>query len=237
MKGRVIVNILTPSRLVSKEEGKQFLEKWVALAPQYAPERYGGYEPVRSLFDPENIDAAVSDWDFSFLFTRRKPRMRGTIFMGDNRGTTHGWIKIAFEYKPDLFSLLKQFFMEICTGFEAEFACMQLMPGKEEDLRITTHRLRQGIPDLYWLTLFGKPYVKLFGRERILSSPNAIIEEPKPGMFSIQLSEDISAVATNSDELFQIAQRIKQHLNNNAFFDIELGRDYAYNIPEFQIRL
>lgn len=137
MKGRVIVNILTPSRLVSKEEGNQILEKWVALVPQYAPERYGGYEPIRSLFDPENIDAAVSDWDFSFLVTRRKPKMMGTVFMGNSRGTTHGWINIAFEYQPDLFPLLKQFFMEICTGFEAEFAFMHLMPGKQ-DLTITT---------------------------------------------------------------------------------------------------
>jgi hypothetical protein len=235
MKNRVIVNILTPSRLVSKEEGKQFLEKWVALLPQYAPERYGSYEPVRSLFDPANIDAAVSDWDFSFLVSRRKPRMMGTVFMGNSSGTTHGWINIAFEYKPDLFSSLKQFFMEICTGFESEFAFMHFMPGKL-DLTITTHQLRQGIPDLYWLTLFGKPYVTLFGRERILSSPNAIIEEPKHDLFSIQLSENISAVATNSDELFQTAQRIKQHLNNNAFFDNELGRNYAYNVPDFHLR-
>ena len=235
MKGRVIVNILTPSRLVSKEEGKQILEKWVALVPQYAPERYGSYEPVRSLFDPENIDAAVSDWDFSFLVTRRKPRMMGTVFMGNSRGTTHGWINIAFEYKPDLFPLLRQFFMEICTAFEAEFAYMHLMPGNQ-DLTITTHQLRQGIPGLYWLTLFGKPYVNLFGRERILSSPDAIIEEPARDLFSIQLSEDIRAVATNSDELLQNAQRIKQHLNSNAFFDNELGPDYAYNVPDFHIR-
>ncbi len=234
MKDRVIINILTPSRLVSKNEGKQILEKWVALIPQYAPERYGSYEPIRLAFNPTDIDAAVSEWDFSFLVTRRKPRMMGTIFIGMNRGPTHGWINIAFEYKPDLFASLRQFFMEISIEFEAEFAFMHLIPGNH-DLTITTHQLRQGVPDLYWLTLFGKSYVTLFGRDRLLSISDAIIKEAGHGLCSIQLSEDIRDVANKSDLLFQTGKRIKHHLNNNAFFSSELGLDYAYNVPDFHI--
>lgn len=235
MATRVVINILTPSQLKRKEEGKQILEEWLLLAPQYAPERYGSYQPVRTPFDPANIDAAVSDWDFSFLVTRRKPGMAGTVFTGSSRDRTHGWINIGFEYKPELFPSLRQFFTGICTGFESEFAYMHLVPGNQE-LNITTYELRKGIPDLYWLTLFGKPYVTLFGRERILSSPRAIISEPAPDLFGIQLSEDIREVATNSDELFETAQQIKHHLNNNAFFESELGPDYAYNVPDFHIR-
>lgn len=238
MPAHVVINILTPSKLEEKEEGKQLLQEWCLHAPHYAPERYGGYEPIRTPFDPTNIDAALSEWDFCFLVTRRKPRMTGAIFMGTHkRIPRHGWITMTCAYKPDLFPHLRQFFNAVSTAFEAEFAFMHLTPRNEDlSLSITTHQLRQGIPDLYWLTLFGKPYVTLFGRDRILSSPGAVVEELTRDLFSIQLSEDIRDVARKPDELFETARQIKRHLNNNAFFDRELGLDYPYNIPEFSLR-
>lgn len=237
MSAHVVINILTTSELREKEEGKKLLEEWVLHAPQYAPERYGGYEPIRTPFDPADIDAAVSEWDFSFLVSRRKPKMRGSVFMGNGRGTRHGWIHVACEYKPELFPQLRQFFMKVSTGFEAEFAFMHMSTRKLDlSISITTHQLRQGIPDLYWLTLFGKPYVRLFGSERILSSPNAVVEELTHDLFTIQLSGDIRDITEKPDELFETSRRIKQHLNNNAFFDSELGLDYPYNVPEFHIR-
>src|SRR5690349_21579133 len=36
---------------------------------------------------------------------------------------------------------------------------------------LSTHRLNESLPDLYWLTILGKPYIELFGRDRVLSSP------------------------------------------------------------------
>ena len=204
-------------------------------APGCAPERYGSYEPIRLPFDQLNIDAALAEWDFCFLVKRRKPKMLGAVFMGNSQGTSHGWVNITCEYKPDLFSELMQFFMSISLDFETDFAFMHLVPARHE-LIVTTHQLRQGIPDLYWLTLLGKPYVSLFGRDRILSSPDTIVEEPAPDLFSLRLSDDICDVKNKSDELYQRAQEIKRHLNHNAFFDNELDLDYAYSVPEFQIR-
>jgi len=235
MSALVILNILTPSCLKRKDEGKRILQEWVLRSSHYAPERYGSYEPIRLSFDPLNIDAALAEWDFSFLVTRRKPRMLGTVFMGNSRGTTHGWINIACEYKPELFSELMQFFVKVSVDFETDFAFMHLVPARHE-LTITTHQLRQGIPDLSWLTVFGTPYVSLFGRERIRSSPNAFIEELAHDLFSLRLSDDIRDVGNKPEEFFSRAQEIKRHLNNNAFFENDLALDYVYTVPTFQIQ-
>jgi len=186
------------------------------------------------LFDPANIDAALSEWDFSFIVTRRKPKVLGTVFMGNKSGTSHGWINIAVTYKAELFNQLRRFFIDVSTELTADFAFLHLVPNKQ-DLTITTHQLRQGLPDLYWLTLFGRPYVNLFGRERMLSVPNVVVEEPARDLFSIRLSEDVSDVVSRSDELFELAQQVKQHLNHNAFFDRTLGINHPYTVPEFHI--
>src|SRR6185295_460308 len=62
----------------------------------------------------------------------------------------------------------------------------------EKNLFVVTHRLKKWLPDIYWMTVFGKPYVELFSRERLLSCPAFAVNELDNGSIVIQLTPELT---------------------------------------------
>jgi hypothetical protein len=208
---------------------------WMELLPNYVPERFGNYEPIRLEFTPADIDSVIKYWDWPFLAKRSKPRMLGTIFMNIGKIPVHGSIKIELEWKAAYQDQIIQFFKTVSTQFEAEFGFLDLTI-KDERLNVTTHDLRENIPNVYWATLFGKAYVETFGRDRIRSCPAPYIEELSKDQFYLQLGDALVDVEKRPQELFQARERVKKHLNSNAFFDPELPPGHNYSVPVFNIQ-
>jgi len=101
---------------------------------------------------------------------------------------------------------------------------------------IVGHRIRKNLPDLYWTTVFGQPYVKLFGRGRLLSCPAHSIRELSNGSIFIQLTPSIFDIENDPDGFNKLRDEAKAHLNCNAFYSRELPEDHIYNVPEFTMR-
>jgi hypothetical protein len=95
---------------------------------------------------------------------------------------------------------------------------------------LTTHRLREGLPDVPWAMLFGPPYVELFGRDRLLNTPAAHVEELAGGVY-VQLTASVTDVAVRRESYLSAQQAARQHLDSNAF----LGHTSAdkLRVPEF----
>jgi hypothetical protein len=77
---------------------------------------------------------------------------------------------------------------EIERGAKQEVISFSDRAGtRDPSLFVPSIKLRtKYIPDVYWLTFFGPPYVKLFGRERLLSAPAYKVEELSYGGISLQ---------------------------------------------------
>jgi hypothetical protein len=83
-------------------------------------------------------------------------------------------------------------------------------------LGLPTHCLREGLPDVPWAILFGPPYIELFGRERLLQTPAAHVEELAGGVY-VQLTDSVADVRVRR-ESYLVAQRAARvHLNSSAF--------------------
>lgn len=229
MSRLLCINILTIPSLVSTEQGRELLRLWIDLLPEYLPERFGNYEPLRRVFVPDDVDAILEYWDWPFLVTRTRPRMRGGIFMSRKGKPTHGWIKIELAFKPSHQVALLRFFKAVSVQLKAEFGFMDFI--QRDDLGVTTHDLKVNLPDFYWATVLGKAYVDLFGREKIVSAPASEVEQLSSDLYYLQMSKNLFDVET--DEVAQTRQQIKRHLNSNVFFDPDLGSDHAYSVPEF----
>jgi hypothetical protein len=61
-----------------------------------------------------------------------------------------------------------------------------------------TKTLEQGLPTLYWITLFGPPYVKLFGRARLLQAPVFATRE-HPWGIEVQITDSPPTAAAWAD--------------------------------------
>lgn len=231
----VVLNILTSRSLKSEGEGRRLLRLWTELLPDFVPERFGNYEPLRLEFKPDDIDSALEHWAWPFLAKRRKPRMLGMVFMHIGKIPVHGSIKIELEWKDAYQNEIIQFFKTVSRDFEAEFGLLDLTL-KGEISGVTTHMLRKSVPRIYWATLLGKAYVKMFGRDQIKACPAPFIEELSDDQFYIQLSEELIDVQNKPQEIYHGGERVKKHLNKNAFFDPKLPPGHAYSVPVFNVQ-
>ena len=74
-----------------------------------------------------------------------------------------------------------------------------------------------GLVDIYWMNLFGPPYVEFFGEEKLLTAPCYRRERLPDGGFLILTSP--SPLLHDKPETKKLETALKDHLNNDAFFD------------------
>ncbi|PNK59550.1 hypothetical protein [Psychrobacter sp. FDAARGOS_221] len=93
-----------------------------------------------------------------------------------------------------------------------------------EDIYLTTHDLRHWLDDIYWGTVFGDAYVRLFGMDKILSAPVYKVEQLSDDTVYLQLTENITDSYEKFEEFQKIRQAVKNHLDPMAFYQ----KDKAY---------
>jgi hypothetical protein len=253
MKSKLYINILTNSTLSSKEDGRNLLNIWKDELPSIVPEKFGNYEPLKKDFNPDSLDDALSFWDYPFILRRKRPRMSGSIFMGGGKIPTHGWIHIVSDFSPTYDTEVVNFLKRVAVTFDVEFAFIHLLTTNEFSgdsyttgvfsvksdknmnvLSVTTHELKKNIPDLYWATVLGTSYSRLFGESKLRSVEGLYrLEELNPGQFYIQMSQRLSDLETDFELLSKRRGLVKEYLNSNAFFDPSNPPSHRYSSPVF----
>jgi hypothetical protein len=236
----IYFGVLSPAHIGSRDSGRLVLNTLLETAPEWSPEKYNDFEPVNRLFDPGRLEQALDVWRFNFLWRRKKPAVHGSAWFG---GKIHS--SIYLQIAPRAFAI--DAFFKLLRGLRRHFPLdlAYIHVEHESDCRdrdryrrhvepfiigLTTHRLREGLPDLPWATLFGPPYVELFGRERLLTTPAAYVQELAGGVY-VQLTNSVADVSVRRESYLAAQTAARLHLNSGAF----LG-DTAPNqlrVPEF----
>ena len=249
---QLFINILTPRPLTSVGDSRLVLESWKDLLPTHLPERFGNAEPLRGRFDANSVEKALSAWKWPFIATRNEPRVIATVFMRQGL-PKHAWLSLSFEADHIEQLSAVRFLKGMASRLDADFAQLHLLTkldvatdiesgtvqaldrsGEKWSLSVTTHNLLKGIPDLYWTNIFGRPYVDLFGLERLCSVPAAVVDQVTAEHIYVQLTADIVDVKVDLLEFSKRRSLAKLHLNCNAFFEKEAGLDRTYNVPRFR---
>lgn len=254
MRNRLYINILTNANLISRKEAKKLLEIWIENLKSFIPQKFGNYEPLKNDFDPDNLFSVIDFWDYPFLVKRKTPKMNGSIFMGGGKNPTHGWIHVILEFCQEQQEEVVNFVKKVAVAFDVEFAFIHLLTESEfhdrytngifsvrsgislNTLSVTTHELKKGIPDIYWGTIFGKSYLRLFGESKFNTLPSfALVERLETGQYYVQVSEEISDLETDFHLVSRRRNDIKEHLNSNAFSNPRFGSFHQYSIPHFDL--
>ena len=250
----VFFEILSPLPLNRHEDARKLFQLWAENAFQFLPNRWGLYEPLRHHFSMSSLDEAIRTWEYMFLVKRTvSPKLEATIFVQYGPHRDHSTWKISLknvkDYDQPAFCKLLE-----CSAaaFSADFGFIhkitetEIPRGRangsiafldtaqtETNLYVATRTLSKCVPDVYWTTVFGRPYVELFSRERLLSCPAHSIKELETGAIVIQLTPELKDIAIEEAAFERVRQDARNHLNNDAFFDPAKGMDYQYRVPEF----
>lgn len=216
------------------------------MLPMYMPMKWGWYEPLKNPFEPENINAMLENGKASTIWWKRtgKDRAEG-VFKTWSRSypnQQHSTIQFDFfdtKYQIELLEYLKVASINAETDFSFmdgvakeyfEFAKANfLLPHHSIDCPKTwnfilpTHRLHHWLPDMPWAVVFGSAYVKMFGKEKLLSTPAYKVEELPEDMVFIQLTENMEDIHLKFQEVWNARAKAKEHLGEQYFFNYEKG--------------
>ena len=245
--------ILSPLPLNRQEDARKLFQLWAENAFQFLPNRWGLYEPLRHHFSMSSLDEAIRTWEFNFLVKKTaSPKLEGYIAMqyGPHRSTACG--PLVWTPKILTNAAFCRLLERSAAAFSADFGLIHTITeadtsrGRahgsvsfldtaktEKFLYVASPMLKKCVPDIYWTTVFGRPYVKLFSRERLLSCPAHRIKELDNGAIVIQLTPELKDIAAEEAAFERVRQDARNHLNNDAFFDPAKGLDYQYRVPEF----
>lgn len=226
--------------LKSEEEGRELLEAIERHVPEWYPRLYGHEEPVRNEFDPARLTDA---W-----------RGRSVLWKGENGEDGRMWMRVYPDQAHSTLTLdgfsdvtsaraASALLRDLAARFDADWGFLHRLdeadlerpaaPGslhRSDDgafLRFHSHELENFLPDLYWADVLGAPYASMFGRDRILSTPVAAVEEIGRGIFYLQLTD------SPDEDAAAVRAAAKAHLGSGAFWDPERGEEHRYDAPRF----
>ncbi len=127
---------------------------------------------------------------------------------------------------------------EFSRTFQVDLGLVHVLTRREIESKklfgLSTFILKESLPNVYWATVFGAPYVKLFGKEQLLSAPVAVVEELSGDLVYIQLTSDLMDNRKRPEQVEIVREAAKKHLNSNVFFDPQRSPGF-YRTPQFHI--
>jgi hypothetical protein len=233
----IYIDIQTPLLLSTRQEHERILELWGHYLPECLPDKYGNSEPIDLIFDLSKRDEILSHFRWPLLAVKTKPKVNASVWMRSPKKFLHSSWKLSFTFGEVNVDRLIPFLRAAAKELAADFCCLTLFTDSEIDFGrrnrtawnldkkatkfqfdIYSQFLQQCLPDVYWTTIFGEPYVKMFGKDKLLSAPAHQVEALSDSLISIQMTESLESVKANPPAFVEAKMRLKSFLGEDAFF-------------------
>ncbi len=237
-------------------QDRQFAKKIISMMnqhPYFIPTLYDSVTPLKELFNIENIDEMVDTWMNTEMNDRspdqnyasghfiargkkakRKKKCTISYFASwiKNQQVNFNLLSIRWHAEEIIEQKLFDQVMLVCENFMNEVESVYGEIGIEHSNNNKNNPidLRVRYPDLKWISLFGKPYIELFGRDQLLSAPCYKVHEFGANLIGLQLTESIV-----DDIPFEVRSAVKKHLGEEAFVEEGKGirRHQVGLVPQF----
>jgi len=210
----VFFEILSPLPLNRQQDARKLFQLWAENAINFLPDRWGLYEPLRHHFSMSSLEEAIRTWEFHFFVEKTaSPKIEGSIAMQYGPHREHSVWSISLDVKDFDQRTFCKLLQRSAAAFSADLGLIHTITEAETSrgrahgsisfldaaetekyLHVAGLMLKKCLPDIYWTTVFGKPYVELFSRERLLSCPAHRIKELDSGAIVVQLTPDLKDV-------------------------------------------
>jgi hypothetical protein len=225
--------------------GWNFFKEMEKYIPDFLPTKIDHYQIKDKEFKLTSAEDFKKYWNFEFWFNK-KTVLEGVVVLKDfQRHHTRITSEIRFKFTKSQESI-QNFFCAVSKKVNSDISVLEY-PFKEELPFRRENETASGenwqliafppillikyLPNLYSCQVFGKSYVDLFGMDKLLSAPAPIVKKISDSQVYLQLKKDLDDVSY--EELETNRALVKKHLGEDAFFQIEKGRNYKYKVPNF----
>lgn len=227
MKWEILIKLLTLKDISQRSVAQELFGSLLRIAPDYMFERYDIYEPRRKKYEGD-LEPFLKLWEEDEegvgWVRRSTPRVEG----GVGWGGIHKRLFMAASYRKKDTAGAVELFKEWIEILEPDVALITLGGSRPDDDRAheiwgamdvdfnSYHLYAVGLPGVPWGFWLGRPYVELFGAEKLESAPVHHVEKRGGGYF-LQLSEHLEDMKEQNAELVALAEEVKVHLGEDAF--------------------
>lgn len=231
--------LLSPTSFKNFDNALILFELWHQLVPSTFPSLFGVTEPLREKLNFDCLNELRRFWHFSVYFKRSKfPRLHASIAIEDQLEVSknHSTLSAFVERTAELDTLLGNFITASAVGLDCHFGYVHRVneseakfgletnstsryvpDGEFRTLTIFSPQLKRGIPNLFWITILGKPYVELIGREKIDSCPVKNVQWLTEHIVLLQLTDSVDDSFEKEAEFEYIRLKAKEHLGIRFF--------------------
>jgi hypothetical protein len=196
----------------------------------FVPDIYGFCEPLKYKYDIEDISEPAKVWMHEEVNKKlaRHNQAGGSLMMvakNEERGFYHfDWNKLQDKTRFNFASFSVGIdFLKYDNNYD-EFIklCKEIVKIVEPvhgDISNWTlpnwsapMDLKIRLPEIRWMNFYGKPYVEMFGKKKLLSTPCCKAEAITEDIIAIQATENLF-----EDIPDEVRTNIKMHLGEDAF--------------------
>lgn len=195
----------------------------------FIPEIYGYSEPLKIKYNPNEISGPVSIYMHEEV--NKKLAMHdqagGSLMMKKKNGDVFyhiEWGKSISKPRINYFgfsvpiSLIKRQenytkFIAMCNEFAVLFKPIQgQITNSSFPNWSTPIDLEIRLPEIRWMNYYGKPYIEMFGEEKLIRTPCYKVEKISDEVIAIQATENLFKDINDGVKI-----AIKKHLGEDAF--------------------
>jgi hypothetical protein len=236
-------------RTTKNFQDKAFAEQMIKTMngrSMFSPTHYDSSEPLKKEFDIAKLDELIETWmntDVNNLW-REKEYASGDFLAKRKKNCNTNYFaswKKNQQAHFNLFSLYSNAGELLKSERSSEFLkhCIDFIKIVEPihgDIGISNNKdsnpidLTVRCPELKWMVIFGKPYIELFGRDKLLSVPCYRVHEFNENLIGLQLVESIF-----EEVPIDVRLSVKKHLGEEAFVEEGKGirRHKVGLVPQF----
>lgn len=234
------VSLYIGYQLDRPEKAVELLEFFNEQGGVFAPVRYGPREPLKKVFDPDDLGEPAQ------LLSRSPEHSAGSIWLKGAKHRSLAWIKWSagdvsswdmflddkFFARPAQTAQFIEFLAELCRRFpvlyggaapsedwDAKHWKVERGPTGGEALRKMGLELDECLPGVYWATIFGAKCVKTLGRAKIEGLDAHRIVDLGPGGLLAVLREH--PFKPERDERLRQDKMAMRALGERYFFSID----------------
>ena len=187
-------------------------QTYASLLEQYGPGRYArqtGHATLTGGYSGVYVFLSLDEW--LFMPQPGRQLFGNTISIQVSRETVEG--TVAAEWLSCAVARLCED-LDLLYGFAA--ANREYYSKNKEGWRMMGLDPSRYLPGLYWMNVFGRPYVKLIGRRHLMGLPGTIPRQAGAGVL-VQFGND--PFAWRSQNYKVATARALDHIGRRYFFD------------------
>lgn len=242
-------NLLFAPSFWADDDFVGWIEHFLQELPEYKPHKWNSIEPINKPFDLAAIRELISIGGNLIYWKRSSPpKSQGEFKSRAKAKPWHAHHSLGLTASSDAeIQAAIRYCESASQKFGIDYAHLDTNPDAYKDyglicdaspfrdyIYIPSVKLHQNLPDIFWYQIFGPPYVRLFGLEKLLSAPAYRVAQIAEETICIQLSGSVFDMHTNYGAVDAVRQKVKAHIDNNIIFNSNNPPDHIYRIPDFQ---